>query len=109
MYFYDSLITSAEATFDVYVEMEGGEMTIPPACSRSYIMAQGIPDFDVLDPEDRELVYIEVETPPDKTEYIEGETLDYTGLVVVGIYNDGTSEVITDSCTYTPANGSIAY
>ena len=108
MYFYDSLVTSPQATFDVYVEMEGSSMTIPPGCSRSYIMAQGIPDFDVFDPEDRELVYIEVETPPDKTEYTEGEVLDYTGLVVVGVYNDGTSEDITASCIYTPADGDIA-
>jgi hypothetical protein len=106
MYFYDSLVTSPQAVFDVYAEMEGGSMTIPAGCSRSYIMAQGIPDFDVFDPEDRELVYIEVETPPDKTEYYVGETIDYTGLVVVGIYNDGTSEVITNSCTYIPVNGS---
>ena len=108
MYFYDSLVTSPQATFDVYVEMEGSSMTIPPGCSRSYIMAQGIPDFDVFDPEDRELVYIEVETPPDKTEYTEGEVLDYTGLVVVGVYNDGTSEDITASCIYTPADEDIA-
>lgn len=51
---------------------------------------------------------IEVTTPPNKVAYNLGDTLDYTGLVVTAHYNDGSSVIVTDSCTMTPANGSYA-
>lgn len=42
------------------------------------------------------LVSIEVTTPPIKTEYIEGQTFDKTGMVVKVTYLDGTENTITD-------------
>ena len=42
------------------------------------------------------LVSIEVTTPPIKTEYIEGQTFDKTGMVVKATYLDGTENTITD-------------
>ncbi len=35
---------------------------------------------------------IEIETGPDKTEYIEGQALDTAGLEVLAVYSDGTKE-----------------
>ena len=39
---------------------------------------------------------LSIETPMDKTKYYVGENLDLTGLSVRVLYDDGTSEVITD-------------
>ncbi|GLC31548.1 bacterial Ig-like domain-containing protein [Clostridium omnivorum] len=46
------------------------------------------------------LTGIEVTKLPTKTEYVVGQSLDLTGLVVTGTYNDGTKA----SVTITPAN-----
>ena len=48
---------------------------------------------------------IRVATPPTKTVYDEGETLDLTGIVVKKVYLDDSEEVITNECVYAPANG----
>lgn len=45
---------------------------------------------------------IEITTPPTKTEYVEGEDFDKTGMVVSAIYTNGTKEEVTD---YTIKNG----
>ncbi|MCH5160549.1 MAG: hypothetical protein J1G04_00810 [Clostridiales bacterium] len=42
---------------------------------------------------DPELTKIEITTPPDKTEYIEKQTLDTTGLVVKAYYKDDVVEI----------------
>lgn len=42
---------------------------------------------------------IEITTMPEKTEYIIGETLDISGLVVSEVYSDGHKEVIADGYT----------
>ncbi len=40
-------------------------------------------------------------TPPTKTAYIEGETLDTTGMTVTAVYDNNTSETITNGFTLT--------
>lgn len=45
-------------------------------------------------------------TPPNKTTYREGETLDLTGIKVVAKYNNGTQRTVTNQCVYVPADGS---
>ena len=40
--------------------------------------------------------HIEITTPPTKTEYMVGEDFDPTGMVVTAVYEDGTSEPITN-------------
>ena len=42
------------------------------------------------------LTAIEITTPPDKTDYIEGEKFNSTGMVVTAYYQNGTSKVITN-------------
>ena len=39
---------------------------------------------------------VEMQTPPEKVAYIEGETFDATGLVIVAVYSDGSEVEITD-------------
>lgn len=39
---------------------------------------------------------------PTKTTYNVGETFDPTGLVVTATYADGTTEDVTDGCTFSP-------
>lgn len=55
--------------------------------------------------EDATLVSIEVATMPSRVEYFVGETFDPTGMVIRGIYSDGTTNTITDY-TYSP-NGEL--
>lgn len=47
-------------------------------------------------------------TPPTNIDYLEGDILDYSGVVATARYSDGSSAVVTESCTFTPANGSTA-
>ena len=42
-----------------------------------------------------DVVSIEVTTPPTKTEYVEGDSFDATGMVVTATYSDETSEPVT--------------
>ncbi len=40
--------------------------------------------------------HIEIITPPEKVNYVEGQTFDKSGMVVEAIYKDGTREELTD-------------
>ena len=51
------------------------------------------------------LTGIDVKTPPLKTTYIAGQTLDLSGLVLSASYSDGTSKDVTTGYTASPANG----
>lgn len=53
-----------------------------------------------------EITQIKVTNPPDRLSYKVGDTLDYTGIVVKAFYNNGTRTVITNQCTFNPADGS---
>lgn len=48
------------------------------------------------------LVSINVTTAPDKTEYVEGQLFDGTGMVVTAAYEDGTTKSVTPSWTVQP-------
>ena len=43
--------------------------------------------------------------PPDKTTYQQGETYDWTGLIVMAEYGDGTTEDVTSRCGIAPEDG----
>ena len=53
----------------------------------------------------KSLSSIAITTPPTQTEYITGETLDLTGIIVTATYDDGTFLDVTQNCTFSPANG----
>ena len=48
---------------------------------------------------------IAITNPPTETSYSVGDTLDLTGIEVTATYSDGSTEDVTSSCTYSPANG----
>ena len=55
----------------------------------------------------RELDSIAVTTPPIKTAYQTGETLDLAGIVVTATYSDGYTANVTSDCIFSPANGTV--
>lgn len=50
----------------------------------------------------RTLSSIAVTTMPTKTTYIQGETLNTTGIVVTGTYSDSSTDEVTSGCTFSP-------
>ncbi len=71
---------------------------------------EDVSDSDYMDVELKHdsVIDIEIETPPKKTEYIEGEKLDLTGLEVKLIWNHGEVETVSyehDDLTNDPAHG----
>ena len=50
-------------------------------------------------------ITLSITTQPTKTDYIQGETLDLTGIVVTASAT-GYTEDVTADCTFSPANGS---
>ena len=51
-------------------------------------------------------ITLTVATMPTKTAYKQGDTLDYTGVVIKAVHQDGTEHTVTDYCEFSPANGS---
>lgn len=51
------------------------------------------------------LASIAVTNAPTKTAYTEGDALDLTGIAVQAVYTDGTTEMVTGSCVFSPADG----
>lgn len=58
-------------------------------------------DVEVVE---RAVIGIRVDSYPNKTEYVQGQPLDTTGLKVVAVYNDGTTEDITKDVTVSGYN-----
>lgn len=55
----------------------------------------------------RVLQSISVTTPPNKASYDQNSALDLTGMVVTATYTSGAAEVVTGSCTSSPAAGTV--
>ena len=51
------------------------------------------------------LTGLEVTQNPAKMEYFAGEAIDYTGIVVSGLYSDGSKEDVTADCIFSPEAG----
>lgn len=62
----------------------------------------------IIPPEAGTLTSLVVGTLPTKTTYTEGDTLDLTGLVVLGNYSNGYQYDVTNNCTYT-CNDPVTY
>ena len=52
-------------------------------------------------------IRISVTTPPYTTTFIDGETLDLSGMVVKATFSNGLLYDITDQCTFNPAEGDV--
>jgi len=50
-------------------------------------------------------VRIQIATPPEKTNYIVGDTVDLTGIIVNAIFDNGVPYDITEDCVFSPNNG----
>ena len=53
-------------------------------------------------------VKISVVTPPTKTSYLIGETIDLTGIVVCAYFNNDAIVDVTEQCVFTPSQGQLA-
>ena len=50
---------------------------------------------------------LRITSNPTKTAYMNGERIDYSGIVVTAIYSDATTSEVTENCTFTPPAGKI--
>ena len=91
--------SSDERKFEAFLTIAGGNISIPVVGVMSYVTVS-----KEVEQEDVTIDRIEVETMPNKTEYFIGETIDFTGLVVVAVYTDGSKVIITNDCSYSPQN-----
>lgn len=65
-------------------------------------MDSTIKAFTINEVQKVELSKIEITTPPNKTEYVEGQDFETTGMIVKATYSDNSTQEITD---YTIENG----
>ncbi|HIW03278.1 MAG TPA: bacterial Ig-like domain-containing protein [Firmicutes bacterium] len=63
-----------------------GQTTVPDGETPPSVTPPGTDEYYVTE--------LEVQTPPDKTEYFVGEEFDYTGMVLYAEWNDGETEEI---------------
>ena len=99
-YFFDVAEDTLDGDFQVWIRMDGAKMDIKAGDARGYLMGQGLAADDL----DKTIRYIYIATLPITRDYLEGSNLDYTGLVVMALYKDGTTEEITAQCTKAPAD-----
>lgn len=59
-------------------------------------------DTDFIDVDD-----VIIDTLPDKIDYVDGDTWDYSGIAVSAKYSDSTVIDVTNICNYIPANGTM--
>jgi hypothetical protein len=98
MWFFSTYITSRSSVFRAYIKTNNAEQ-IKCKFANSYLIIKGEP---------AKFQKIEVEREPDKVQFAEGERLDYTGVIIVGIYTDGTKEDVTEICSFDPSEGEAA-
>ena len=84
--------------FDIRLEMSGGSGSIAVGDVHEMLWGYGI-TFEVY------VKSIAVTQMPTKTVYYVGQHLNYAGLEVSKVYNNGLLEDVTASCTLDPAEG----
>jgi hypothetical protein len=77
-----------EHSLTLYAENPSGELSKETVFS-----------FNVIEPR---ITGLEITTPPTKVNYVEGEALDLTGLVVIASYEDGKTAQISDYTSDVP-------
>ena len=89
--------------FRVALSLSGGSVAIAAGDANACIIGQGYSGTDDNWIAEDGLVFIGVESYPDKMEYETGDWLDLTGLVVKAYYGDGTEKDVTAQCVVDPA------
>ena len=84
--------------FDIRIEMAGGAGSVAVGDVHEMLWGYGI-TFEVY------VKSLMVAKMPNRTVFYAGETLDYTGLEVDGIYNTGKTIDISDAVDCVPAEG----
>ena len=119
---YDITHANAAAhSFDLWLEVTGGEIVIAPNDAYEVITSTGIFSDNVWEGtvrgDDNNLYVIidgtahkipesiTVGRYPNKTVYMADEPLDFTGIIIYAVYGDGTKEDITAQCTFNPIAG----
>lgn len=97
-YQFAGRVKNTRTDLEVYMKATSGAITIDANKAIGYLWGQNL--------EKREIAKIEVTTMPTKVSYTIGQSLDLTGIVITGTYNDETTADITSSCTFSPADGS---
>ena len=97
-YFWDVPEDTLDGDFQVWIRMEGASMNIVAGEARGYLMGQGLAADDL----EKKLRYIYIATLPEKRDYLDGEYVDYTGMVIMAMYQDGSTEDITGLCSMSP-------
>ena len=101
-YFWDVPEDTLDGDFQVWIRMDKAKMDIRAGEARGYLMGQGL-----AAKLEKKLRYIYIATLPETRDYLEGTYLDYTGIVVMALYQDGSTEDITGLCTFSPEDYSL--
>lgn len=86
--------------FDVRLEMDGGSGAIAADDVHEMLWGYGI-TFEVY------AKSIEVTDLPLKTTFFAGQRLDYTGVTISQVYNNGLKDDVTSGSAFDPANGTV--
>ena len=86
--------------FDIRLEMSGGSGSVAVGDVHEMLWGYGI-TFEVY------VKSIEVTELPTKTTFYAGQRLDYTGIVVNEVYNNGLKNEVTNDCTFYPEDGTV--
>ena len=73
-----------------------GEMPTETGHQRIQISYGGAKTYVVVNILEKELIGIEIDTPPNKTIYVEEEPFSAAGLVICAVYNDDSHMEVTD-------------
>ena len=100
-------VTAQTPVITQIAENLGVTITTPSGTNKQILQGnnanlQLISEYDPVSP-----TGIAITTPPIKVEYSVDESLDLTGIVVTGTFDNGVVVDITDDCTFSPANGTI--
>lgn len=86
--------------FDIRLRVNGGTGSIAVGDVHELLWGYGI-TFEVY------IKGIEVSQMPDRTTFYVGESLDYTGVGVDAVYNNGLRDDVTAQCTFDPVAGTV--
>ena len=114
---------AVDHTFDLWLEVIGGSVTIAPQDAYEVISSTGLAAsnkwegtfrsddgnlYIVIDGTAHKIPdKIEIGRYPVKTTYNNDEPINYSGLIVYAVFGDGTKIDITESCSINPNEGSL--
>ena len=94
---YQTLLSNA---YDV-AEAKGGTLPQNKNLQNLATCIETIEGKTIIPPEAGTLTGISFQSLPNKLTYVEGETIDLTGCVVLGTYSQGYTYNVTGNCTFT--------